>query len=72
MAGRPQMVPRPRGCNDHAGGECGVAEQLLVEEGKDDDGGVDGDSEEEDEQTADAVVAVLEQLEVDHGLVLAP
>ena len=58
--------------DDQAGGEGGVAEQLLVEEGEDDDGGVDGDSEEEDEQAADAEVAVFQELEIDHWLVLAP
>ena len=51
---------------------CSLAEQLLVEEGKDDDGGVDGDAKEEDEQAADAEVAVFEELEIDHWLVLAP
>src|ERR1039458_6552047 len=58
---------------DHqAGSEGSVAEQLLIEERQDDDGGVDGDAEQEDERAADSEVAVLKQLEIDHGLVLAP
>ena len=58
--------------DNQTGSECGVAEEFLVEEGKNDDGGVDGDAKEEDEQTSDAEVAVFKELEIDHGLVLAP
>ena len=32
MMGMPQMAPMPRGRDDEAGGEGGVAEELLVEE----------------------------------------
>ena len=46
-------------CDDEAGGEGGVAEQLLIEEGQDGDGGVDAYSEEKDEDAAEEEVAVL-------------
>ena len=58
--------------NDEAGGEGGVAEEFLEEEREHGDGGVDADAEEEDEEAPDAVVAVFEELQVDHWLFFAP
>ena len=72
MMGMPQMAPMPRGCDDQAGGEGGVAEQLLIEERKDGDGGVDADAEHEDEDAADEEIAVFEDLEIDDGVLVAP
>ena len=60
------------GCDDQAGGEGGVAEQLLIEERKDGDGGVDADAEHEDEDAADEEVAIFEDFEIDEGVFAAP
>jgi len=58
--------------NDDAGGEGGVAEQLLIVEREQGDGGVDRNSEEKDEQAADGEVAVAEDTQADDGGAIAP
>ncbi len=60
------------GRDDDSGGQGSVAEEFLIEERQDGDGGVDSDSKEEDENAAKAEVAVLEDFEVDDGVFVTP
>ncbi len=60
------------GGDDEAGGEGGVAEEFLIEEREDGDGGVDADAEHEDEGAADEEVSVFEDFEIDDGIFVAP
>ena len=58
--------------DDQAGGEGGVAENLLVVEGQDGDGDVDAHAEHGDQEAAGAEVAVLEDVQVDQALGMGP
>src|ERR1017187_2340962 len=48
--------------DDQSGGEGGVSQQFLEEEGQHDDGRVDGDPEEKNKHAADAEVSIPQQL----------
>ncbi len=58
--------------HDQAGGEGGVAEDLLVVEGQNGDGDVDAHAQHGDEEAAGAEVAVLEDVQVDQSLGIGP
>ena len=58
--------------DDEAGGEGGVAEDLLVVERQDGDGDVDAHAQQRDQKTAGAEVAVLEDVQVDQAARIGP
>ena len=62
----------PRGSDDEAGGEGGVAQDLLIVERQDGDGDVDAHSEHGDHEAAGAEVAVLEDVQIDEALGIGP
>ena len=58
--------------DDQAGGEGGVAENLLVVERQDGDGDVDAHAEHGNHEAAGAEVAVLEDVQIDQALGIGP
>ena len=53
--------------DDEAGGEGGVAEDLLVVERQDSDGDVDAHAEQRNEKAAGAEVAIFEHVQIDEA-----
>jgi len=58
--------------HDQAGGEGGIAEDLLVVKGQDGDGDVDAHAQHGDQKAAGAEVAVFEDVQVDQSLWIGP
>ncbi len=64
--------PMPRGPTTRPGGECGVAEDLLVVQRQNRYGDVDTHSQQRDQKTASAEVAILKHVQVDQAARIRP